>query len=122
MGKSKNKNKNKTKTSAATALPMASEGEVSRESRVEESSDNDNVIFLHRKKSSQKKRTIWKKKETIWRKMLEDLDDGFVPKEISAFLEKTLRVKDFEERKKSFYRLGNLAPERVYVHLHTAHM
>ena len=60
-------------------------------------------------------------KELTWTKMLEDVGDAFVSTEIKLFLQKTLRVSEFEDRKQVFERKGELPSDQNGVHIKTSH-
>ena len=53
--------------------------------------------------------------------MLLELDDGFVPKDVIVFLEKTIRLSYFESTKREFQRDGSLPLDKVVEHVSTAH-
>ena len=59
--------------------------------------------------------------ESVLKKMLMDLDDGFISSEITQFLENKLDLSEFESQKRLFFRIGKLPFDQVTIHMKKAH-
>ena len=60
-------------------------------------------------------------REIKWSKMLQELDDGFVPKDVINYLEKAVGLSNFESKRKILSRGDNLSNDDLAEHVATAH-